>query len=310
MFSYLSKLLLCSFLDLKVTPILENVSYIVFVNNRIVTWNKLTLRTYNWRSSCFTFNTRFKIGADLNTTSIWKTWLLLTVHPGCLLTFGLNYFQLVMFCYTRASVVSQSDGGRRKPITTWCHAFSRAWCRLRAFVEFSLVRCVVVLFSDWLRDCIKTRTKFTWLLSVSRQKFQRLLEENKLYHWTTTAAKTKHKQERTLSACILSMDKFLSALFVVSLPSQYYEMILLNSISFTSQFSKDDRGKETRPLKNNNSSKNETQNSIHHCARVFPFGEFLKNAHQVDAGKQVSPTAGFLISIFLWKKNCSIVKLK
>jgi len=40
---------------------------------------------------------------------------------------------------------------------------------------------------------------------------------------------------------------------------------------------------------------------------VFPFGEFLKNAHKVDAGKKISPAARFLIGIFLLKKKTQTI---
>ena len=66
--------------------------FLYFPWKRIIPRTLLTLRTYNWRSSCFTFNTRFKIGADLNTTSIWKTRLLLTMQPVSFVTFGFDHF--------------------------------------------------------------------------------------------------------------------------------------------------------------------------------------------------------------------------
>ena len=37
----------------------------------------------------------------------------------------------------------------------------------------------------------------------------------------------------------------------------------------------------------------------HHRSRMFPFRKFLQYAYKVYTRKQVPPTAGFLISIFL-----------
>lgn len=37
----------------------------------------------------------------------------------------------------------------------------------------------------------------------------------------------------------------------------------------------------------------------HHCSRMFPFRKFLQYPHKIDTRKQVPPTAGLLISIFL-----------
>ena len=45
---------------------------------------------------------------------------------------------LSLYClYTPTSEVNRPDGGRREPITTGCHVFSRAWRRLRAFDKSS-----------------------------------------------------------------------------------------------------------------------------------------------------------------------------
>ena len=56
-------------------------------------------------------------------------------------------------------------------------------------------------------------------------------------------------------------------------------------------------------LKHDKQNKKKKKPHSYHCSRMFPFGEFLKNAHKVDAGKQISPAARFLIGIFLLKEK-------